>query len=165
MALVVETGTGSATAESYASVSQADTRLAAHGNTLWATMSEAEREQALRRATTFMEQAFRQRWRGTRLTRVQALSWPRYGVCVDGFDVPSTTVPGEVVNACIDLAFKAAGGDLAPDTARVAIREKVGPLETEYSPYSAQQPGYVAIERTLAPMLKGGAGMASLVRV
>lgn len=164
MALVVETGSGSATAESYASVSQADTRLASLGNTLWATMSEAEREQALRRATVFMEQAFRQRWRGTRTLRAQALSWPRYGATVDGFDVSSTTVPADVANACIDLAFKAAAADLAPDTTRLAIREKVGPIEAEYSPYQPQQAVYVAIERALSPYLKGGAAMASLVR-
>lgn len=164
MALLVETGSGSASAESYASVSQADVRLAALGNTLWATMSEAEKEQALRRSTTFMEQAYRLRWKGTRLTRAQALSWPRYGVIADTYCIESTLVPGDVVNACIDLAFKAAGGDLAPDKTRVAIREKVGPIETEYSPYSPQLAEYVAIERTLSPYLKGGAGMASLVR-
>lgn len=164
MTLVVESGSGSATAESYATVAQADTRLAGFGDTLWPTMSEAEKEQALRRATAFMEQSYRQAWRGTRLLRAQALSWPRYSVCVDGFSVESSIVPAEVIAACIDLAFKAAFGELAPDLERAIIREKVGPLETEYSAHSPQAKRYVAISGTLAPYLKGSPSMVALVR-
>ncbi len=155
MSLIVETGTGSSTAESYASVAQADTRLANLGMTTWASGTvTAEREQALRRATAYMEQAYRNRWKGTRLLRVQALSWPRYGVCADGYPVDSTVVPDAVVNACIDLAFKAAAGDLNPDLTKTIVREKVGPLETEYSPHSPDATRYRSIDQALEPYLK-----------
>lgn len=164
MTLVVETGTGLSTAESFATVAQADTRLSGFGDTLWPTMSEAEKEQALRRATAFMEQQYRQAWRGTRLLRAQALSWPRYGVCVDGFTVESSVVPAEVIAACIDLAYKAAFGELSPDLERAVIREKVGPLETEYSAHSPQSKRFVAIAGALAPYLKGSPSMVALVR-
>lgn len=163
MALEVETGTGSASAESYASVTQADTRLAALGMTNWATLEVAEKEQALRRATQFMEQRYRDKWKGTRLYRAQALSWPRYGACVDGFDIESTIVPAEVANACIDLAFKAAAGDLNADVTRAVIREKVGPLETEYAEHSPQSVRYVSIDQALASFLRGG-GSVRLIR-
>ena len=164
MALVTEDGTGLSTAESFASVSQADTRLAALGYTNWANLTTTEREQALRRATAYMEQSYRSRWKGTRLLRAQALSWPRYGVISDTFYVESTIVPAEVVNTCIDLAFKAAAGDLSPDLSRATIREKVGPLETEYSPHSPQAVRYISADNALAPFLKGGPGMVTLVR-
>jgi hypothetical protein len=163
MTLVVEDGSGISTAESYISVAAAGTRHTNLGNTAW-TGTDAAKESALRRATAHMEQAYRTRWKGTRLTRAQALSWPRYGAIADGWDVPSTEVPTDVANACADLALKALADELAPDVTRVAIREKVGPLEREYSPYSPQSPQYRAVDLALAPYLFGGASTSRLVR-
>ena len=62
MSLIVEDGTGMETAESYASVAQADARLAALGMTNWATLTTTEKEQALRRATVAMARAGRMPW-------------------------------------------------------------------------------------------------------
>lgn len=164
MALIIEDGTGRVDAESYISVAGADTRLAALGLTNWEDLTTPEKEQALRRATVHMVQAYRSRWKGARMTRDQALDWPRYGACVDGWEVPTTIVPAQVAQACADLAFKAAAGDLAPDIERAIIREKVGPLETEYSAYSPQATRYRAIDMLLAPFLTGASAMARLVR-
>lgn len=160
MALTVETGTGSSASESYASVAQADTRLAALGMTNWASSTTTtEREQALRRATAYMEQAYAERWKGTRLLRDQALSWPRYGATANGYDVGSTTVPTPIVNACIDLAFKAAAGDLNPDLTKSVVREKVGPLETEYAPGATDAVRYRSVDQSLQPYLKAAFGL------
>lgn len=158
MALIVEDGTGMSTAESFASVAAADTRLAALGNTNWANLTTTEKEQALRRATAYMEQAYRLRWQGMRATSAQALSWPRSWVSVDGYAVAADTVPADIANACIDLAFKAAAGDLNADLERPVIREKVGPIETEYAAYGPERTRYPAIDMMLAPYLgRGGA--------
>jgi hypothetical protein len=164
MTLIVEDGTGLSTAESYISVADADARMAALGMTNWNDLTAAEKEQALRRATTYMTQAYRKRWRGARLYRAQALDWPRYGATVDGYDIPSTEVPREIANACADLAFRAASGELAPDTGRAIIREKVGPLETEYDRNSPQGTRYRSVDMILAPFLKGSSAMVGLVR-
>jgi hypothetical protein len=164
MSLVVENGTGLSAAESYISVAGADARMAGLGNTNWSDLTETEKEQALRRATVYMEQAYRADWLGTRLLREQSLSWPRYGAVVDGWAIESTLVPTEVANACADLAFKAAGGDLNEDVTRAIIREKVGPLETEYSAFSPQSVRYRSIDMALAPFLRGGSMNARLVR-
>lgn len=163
MSLVVETGEGLSTAESYISVADADARHTAFGNTAW-TGATGVKEAALRRATAYIEQAYRDRWKGTRLYRAQALSWPRYGACVDGFDLPSTALPAEVANACADLAVKALDGELNADLTRAVIREKVGPLETEYSAYGPESTRYRSIDMELAPFLKGGGVNARLVR-
>jgi len=163
MTLVVESGSGLVNAESYASVADTDARHTALGNTAW-TGTEATKEAALRRATEYMEQAYRTRWKGTRLTRAQALSWPRYGACVDGWDIPSTEIPADVVSACIDLALRALAGELNPDLERAVIREKVGPLETEYSAHSPQSPRYRAADMALSAYLKGGGVMTTLCR-
>jgi len=165
VALVVEDGTGLATAESYISVADADTRRTNLGaDATWTAATTAEKEEALRAATEYMEGSFRQSWKGTKLTRDQALSWPRYGATVDGYTVDSDVVPGEVANACADLALKSLGEDLTPDLERAVIREKVGPLETEYDRASPQAKRFRAVANMLAPFLKGSSAMATLVR-
>jgi hypothetical protein len=146
MSLIAETGAGLSNANSYATAADADTRLADRGITNWAgDLSPSEKEQALIRATDFLEQTYRGRWQGNRQYLAQSLSWPRWGVWVDGYPVTVNTVPNDVKNACIDLAFKAAAGELAPDLTRGVVREKVGPIETEYDRYSPQSPRYQAV--------------------
>lgn len=165
MPLIVEDGSGRADSESYISVAAADTRHANLGNTNWTTLTTVEKEQALRRAALYMEQAYRDRWQGYRQTTTQALSWPRNSVVVDGFvTIDSDVVPAEVANACADLAFKAAAGDLNADLVRGVVRKKVGPLETEYDRNSPQSVRYRAIDMALAPFLKGSSAMMTLVR-
>lgn len=164
MSIVVETGSGLSNANAYVSVADADARHAAAGFTNWATLNTTEKEQAIVRATVYMEQAFRNRWKGTRLKREQALSWPRYGATVDGFDLPSNEVPADITNACADLALKAAAGDLAPDLERGLIRKKIGPIEKEWDRNSPQATRYRNVDMALAPYLKGSSSMATLVR-
>jgi hypothetical protein len=166
MALVHEDGTGKADAESFVSLADATARHTAFGNAAWAAAaSDTVREQALRKATAYMEQAYRERWSGNRHTVEQALSWPRNSVVVDGYVViDSDVVPPEVSNACADLALKALSDDLSPDLTRGVVRKKIGPLETEYDRYSPQSKRFRAVDMALAPFLKGSSAMAMLVR-
>lgn len=154
--ITVEDGTGKADAQSYISVADADTHFAARGITLWDTMLEAEKEQALTRATDYMVQVYRTRWLGERVSATQALDWPREGVEVDGFDVDEDVVPAEVELACAEMAFKAAFGELAADIERLTKREKVGPIEVEYSEHGPQFKRYRAVDNLLAPYLRAG---------
>jgi hypothetical protein len=164
VALEVEDGTGKSNSESYISVADASTRHTNLGNTAW-TGTDAVKEAALRRATIYMEQAYRQRWAGTRVTPEQALSWPRYITgLIDGHPVASNVVPADVANACADLALRAIADDLNADLERAIVREKVGPLETEYDRNSPQAKRYRAVDMALAPYLKGSSANAQLVR-
>lgn len=164
MALIVEDGTGLANAESYAAVADADTRLANLGMTDWALLVTAEKEQALRRAAAYMEQAYRERWQGYRRKIDQALSWPRWWVTVDQFPISPDIVPPVVANACIDLALKAAAGDLNADLERALVSKKTGPLEREWDRNSPEYKRYRAIDMALAPFLKGSNASVQLVR-
>jgi hypothetical protein len=165
MSLVVEDGTGLSTAESYISVTNADTRHTNRGNDTWAALTTGQKEEALRRATDYMEQAYRDRWRGYRQVTTQALSWPRNSVVVDEFVyIHTDIVPADVANACADLALKAAADDLNADLTRGVVREKVGPIETEYDRFSPQSTRFPAIDMMLAPYLTGGGANARLVR-
>jgi len=164
MALVVEDGTGLADAESYISVAAADARHAAFGNSAW-TGNDATKETALRRATAYMEQAYRDRWAGFRHTVEHALSWPRNSVVVDEFVVvDSDVVPADIANACADLALKALSSDLNADLSQRVIRKKIGPIEKEFDRYAPQSTQYRAITMALAPYLKGSSANAALVR-
>lgn len=164
MSLVVEDGTGLANAESYISVANADAYFTARGNATWAAITTtALKEEALRRATDYMVQVYRQRWQGYRMTDTQALDWPRSGVVVDAYRyVDTDEVPTEVAHACAELAVRASAGELVSDLSRVARRVKVDVIETEYEPGSLHK-SYPAVSRLLAPFLKS-AGGATLVR-
>ena len=159
MALIVETGTGSATGESFCSVSDALAYHAARGNATWATITTTQQEQALRRATDYMEAVYSQRWEGTRTTSVQALSWPRYNVFVNGFVTLSSSIPRAVINACSELALRAAAGELLSDSTQQKTRTKVDVLEVEFDKYSPQSTQYLAITALLAPYFESGSGV------
>lgn len=164
MALIVETGAGLANAESYISVADCATYHDNIGQTAWGLLTTGEKEQSLRRATIYMLQAYRNRWAGQRTRDTQALDWPRSWVIVDGYGVNADSVPQTIKNACAELAWRAASGDLNPDLERAVIRERVGPLETEYSGYSPQQIRYRAIDQMLAPFLSGGSASHRISR-
>lgn len=164
MSLNVETGTGAANSESYCSVAYATTYHANRGNSTWALLTTAQMEEALRRATDYIEQTYRLRWLGLRTSSTQALSWPRSGVYVEGYALVSDAIPIALVNACAEMALKAAAGELLPDLAQGVVREKVDALEIEYDKYSSQSPRYTAIDRLLAPFLSGSSASRTVVR-
>ncbi|OEZ50348.1 hypothetical protein JAB1_14630 [Janthinobacterium sp. MP5059B] len=166
--MLVETGAGLPDAESYASIAAADARCASLGLTAWAALADGDKEIALRKAMIFMA-TYRTRWAGRRVNQHQALDWPRYNVVVDGFIVPSTIVPADVVNACIDLAVRAGRSeDLLPDldTGSNAIKkDKTGPLETEYFQNTTDaRERFVAVDALLAPYF-GSAGGGNSIKV
>jgi hypothetical protein len=173
MALEVEDGTGKADAESYISVADASAYHEARGNTAWAGLaSDTEREQMLRRATDFMTATYRERWAGYRVSTTQALDWPRYEVPIKDVTVggqfpayyASDEVPVAVQRACAELALRAIDGDLAPDLDAPVIREKVGPIETEYAVGARQSTVFRAIEGMLAPFFATSGGMLKVSR-
>lgn len=166
MAIVVETGTGSATAESYISVADASAYFTARGVTAWAALAtDALREAALRKATEYMTAVYRSRWQGARFTETQALDWPRAGVVRDSWQVGTDEVPVEVQRATAELALRAAAGDLSPDLKQAKTSVTVGPIRTDYDRSSPQAKRYRAIDAMLAPFLKAGGGISvGLVR-
>ena len=171
MTLIVETGAGLATAESYLSAVDADAYHANFGNTTWADLDPDVKESALRRATQYLTGVYRMRWAGSRMTSAQALDWPRAFVpkrdVIGGYrSYPSyydnTSVPQEVKQACAVMALKAVQGDLAPDLERQTASEKVGSLQVDYVAGAPEYTRYRAIDLMLKPLL-GSTGIG-LVR-
>ncbi len=168
MSLIVEDGTGLATAESYISVVNATTYHSNRGNAAWAALaSDAVREQYLRQATDYMVQAYRELWKGYRLLAAQALDWPRQDVCYDELlnaYVANNVVPTEVKNACASLALTAASGALAPDLGRGVLSEQIGPISVTYDKGSAEYTRYRSIDLALGPYLRLRGASAPLIR-
>lgn len=174
MALVTETGTGSATAESFCSVADATTYHANRGNAAWALLSNAVMEQSLRKATDFMEGRYRARWKGYKNSATQALTWPRAFCYLEPFylgavgDYPflvaSNIVPNEVKNACASLALRAASATLLADQTRTKKSVTIGPITTVYDDVAGQAVVYAEIDAMLSPYLKSSGNQAVMVR-
>ena len=161
MAFVVETGAGLANANSLASVAAADAYVADRGITGWTALTNQVKEQALIRATDFLEATYRSAWRGFRNTETQALSWPRYDLYVDMFLVDSNIVPAAVVRATIEMALRAStDATLIEDQGRVITRERVDVLETEYSEFGPRNTSYTGVARLLSPYTNSSSGGA-----
>ena len=116
MALTVTPG--SATADSYATLAEANTYHTDHGTTAW-TGTDALKENALRRAVDWLDFTYRTRFSGSRADdRDQNLEWPRdnaYDIA-DVFIV-NTEIPIEIKRAQIEAALRelVAPGSLSPD--------------------------------------------------
>lgn len=171
MALIVEDGTGRPDAESYASSAEADAYHLARGNTDWAAV--ADKEAALRRATDYMTQNYRMRWKSFRVTTTQKLDWPRayvelpdapYGYGSMMAYYPNNVVPSEVKSACIELALVAAAQDLNPNLTRAAKQETIGPITVVYDDSSPEYARFRRVDQLLLPMLAQSGGMMRLQR-
>lgn len=166
MPFVVETGSGSATANSYASVADADAYVALRQITGWDNLQDHHKEAALVKATDYIEATYRDAWQGYRVSSTQALSWPRSGVVVDTFPIAANVVPSAVLNACIEMALRSADGTvLIEDQGQLVIREKVDVIETEYATYSDPAQRYPFVSKMLAPYLLSASGDSGFMQV
>lgn len=116
---------GASNADSFASVAEADSYFSSRGVATWVGTT-SDKEIALRRATDYFENQYRNRWIGARATQAQALSWPRlagnfrYGRVdvlydIDGFPIASNIVPDQVKRATFEAALLVLTGiDLQP---------------------------------------------------
>jgi hypothetical protein len=155
MAFVVETGAGLQNSNSYASVAAADDYVAERGIAGWSGLDTSAKQQALIKATDYLEATYRDAWKGDRVTQTQALSWPRISAYVDRFLLDSNIVPQPVIKACIEMALRAAAGEtLIADQGQRVKREKVDVIEIEYQDYSDPAQRYPFVNKMLAAYLK-----------
>lgn len=159
MALIVEDGTGSSTAQSYVSEEEVRAYAEARGVTL--PDGDEAISPMLISAVDYIE-AQRARFQGTK-TRpgIQALQWPRTGVTLDcSYLLPDDVIPVELKNAQMALALEVfAGNPLMPSSnGRVVKREKVDVIEREFMTASdlgldgLSTPSFPAVDALLAPL-------------
>lgn len=165
MALIVETGAGLSNAQTYATVTQLKAFAAARGLSVPSAQSECE--VLLVKAADAMRGLA---YKGDRVSRSQAMDFPRSGVCIDGFSYASTEIPIEVVHGQCALAIEAQTTDLLPTAAASAygpvIQETVGPVSTTYaeSGVSRSTPLVQKARIFLAKALSHGGNTMAIIR-
>lgn len=163
MSLIVEDGTGVNNADAYISLAECDAYHVNLGNSDWEIDAEdsanvAKRENAIKKATAFIDARYGGRFKGVRSTAEQTLLFPRYGISDnDGYVLEN--VPTAVKRATCEAALKLfLGADLMPDLDRggKVISETVGPISTTYLSGAPAGTKYEMIENLLRGCLNGG---------
>jgi len=134
MALIVEDGTGKSDAESYASVADFKTYCykVGHG---YVGNTDTEIEQALRRATRWLDARYGARFLGLWTFTAQRLEWPRAYVLYRDTSISSDVVPAQVVAATCEATVRelASPHSLSEDESATRVkRDRVGDVETEF---------------------------------
>ena len=143
MAFVVEDGTAKSDANSYISLSYAETYHDDRGNTAWASATSATQQAACIKATDYIEANFTFVTGGV-VSYEQSLQWPRWGAEDRNGNAFSTNeVPGVVKQATAILALEVVDGtDILAKIDRKTKREKAGSVEVEYADSSAARSIY-----------------------
>ncbi len=165
MALIIENGSIVANADSYATVAQLRTFATKRGATV--PTPDPDCEKILIKAMDYLA-TLEDSYKGARVSASQALSWPRTGVYINGFEFSASAIPQQLIDAQCSLAILAQTVDLLP-TGTVAergavIRQKVGPIERAFAEPSSYRstPALRAANPFLGPLLKGGAGSGAV---
>jgi len=156
--ITVETGTGSASSNSYISAADFETYASDRDITL-----NGDSAVLLITAMDYIEQ---QPFKGLKGTDAQALQWPRYGMSIDGYYVDNDEIPQLLKDALCEVAIGVDAGNnplLTED--RATKKEKVGEIEVEYMDGARNSTYLKAAENKLQKLLKAGSGGFSAVAI
>ncbi|MBX5238628.1 DnaT-like ssDNA-binding protein [Rhizobium sp. NLR22b] len=183
--MALDSTVGGANADSYASLAEFKAYADAIGFTYTSVYTDDVIEIAMRKATQYLDRAYRGKWKGFRSDRDQALAWPRMStqnlpvnyltpsfttgvIDEDGYEIPSNTIPKQVKEAEYEATIISLGGsDLLPPYPRGnAIKRKkvkAGPVETEteYMDSASARDRYLKIEGLLYGLTTGQPGATS----
>lgn len=157
--IVVETGSGSVSSNSYVSAANLTTYATDRGITLTGTP-----EVLLIKAMDYIESL---PFAGYKNTQAQALQWPRSAVIIDGFYHPINTIPQLLIDALCELVIGIDGGtNPLSNQGRQTTREKIGEIEIEYTPGSRAQTYLTAAHSKISKLIKplGGGMFARVTR-
>lgn len=174
-ALVVETGAGLTDANSFTSVADADSYFLHLDNPeVWTSASTAEKEAALRQATTYLQDKYGGSWRGSQSSSTQALAWPRGGVtdANTGFGYDSDEMPRGLRDATAEVSLRRLQGvSLRPDIGAgtdgiSASSISIGPISINdtFAGTQASYPRFPEVESKVRPLLSSTPG-GVIVRV
>ncbi len=121
--IVAEDGSADPDANSYVTEVEADSYHEQRGNVYWNLLDTDQRRTCLIRATDFIDKRFGQRFRGYRMQKDQALSWPRLSA-FDDDEYSIDGVPAKLKKATAEYALRAAIYNvLAPDPNRAVVSQ------------------------------------------
>lgn len=155
MALIIEDGSGVPGANSYNSVTEIRTYASARGIML--PTADEDVEVLAVQATDYLE-TFRNDYQGKKTEVTQDLQFPRTGVVIEDYDVPSNEILKLLKQAHAQAASEAYEQDLLPNKAQVAKKEKVDVIEVEYQESSTSIVGFPKVDALLEPLFKSSSG-------
>lgn len=132
MAIIVEDGSIVANANSYVTRAELIAFAADRGVTV---TDDATADGYLINATDYLE-SYAERFKGSRVSRDQSLSWPRSGVVIDGFEWAETEIPRqlELAQMLVALDIRSGVDPLNPAASLPVIKERVeGAVEVQYA--------------------------------
>ncbi len=167
MPLLVEDGSIVAGANSFVTIAELDTYLANRGDTSLSTKTDQEKEVLLYKAIEYLLNV-ESKFKGVRVSSEQVLMFPRSGVTLFGFTVESDIIPDQIKNAQMQLASELNAQNLLANTTpdKRIIKEKLGPIETEYSEHGFQEGSTipVLVNTFLQPLFNSSGQSISLIR-
>lgn len=183
--MALDSTVGGSSADSYGDLDGFKAYADAIGFVYTSVYTDDAIETAMRKATMYLDRAYRGKWKGFRTDRDQALAWPRSSsqdlpvnfltpsfttgvIDEDGYEIPSNTVPERVKKAQYEATILSLQGtDLLPTYARGndirRKRVKAGPVEseTEYNSSASARDRYLAIEGLLYGLVTGQPGQSA----
>ena len=161
--MALDATVGSASADSYGTLAEAEAYFAARDGA-WAGEDTAK-EMALRKAASFLDNAYRGKWKGQKATGLQALAWPRgWVVDSDGYAVAADEIPVAIKNAQFEAAKLIASGTALETTIGRAVKsEKVGSLAVVYMDSAAMQEQHPQVTNWLSDLVTGNATFGASV--
>jgi hypothetical protein len=162
--MALDTTIGGTASDSYGTLAFYTTYALAMGWTLADT--DALNEINLRKATTYLDRKYT--FIGLQQYQYQAISWPRLvSDLVNDWPINPDTVPLDIVHAQFEVAYILQGG-LDPfatiETSGTSESIKVGPITIAGDTLPTSTPRIVAVEGLLCGYIRGGVGMARMVR-
>lgn len=153
--MIVEDGTGLTDSNSYVSVVFADDYFSSRGITEWATLTAQVKEQALIRATDYIDNVFQ--WYGKKLKSEQSLRFPRVNLKdYEGNDV--TGIPTCLKQAVCDASLLTANGSELFHTANEngdIVSESIGQLSFTYSKNNSEKVTSISLNDSINTKLRG----------
>jgi hypothetical protein len=142
MPLIVEDGTGVATANSYVTLEEADTYFETHPYYAdnWAGLGTPDKENLLTAASLQLDGLIN--WRGFISSDTQGLGWPRTGVIDnEGRVIADNIVPRPVKIATFEMAMFASRGDPFAASASAGVeRLKIDVIELQFASSTVTAP-------------------------
>lgn len=171
--LIVEDGTGLTDADAYIPIEFADQYFLNRGNAAWAAATDDQKQAAIREATQYIDSTYRFRGfivnYGLSETPEQALSFPRWGLTLNGRSQNEIWPVTRLAQATAEAAVRALSGTLIVDTDdQREDSVTIGPISVKYAnSVQAGQPRFQVIDALLGPFVKNrisGGGSARLQR-
>lgn len=162
ISIVVEDGAIITDANSYVTVAE----LEAYASKRLKVLPDSADEKAvlLIKAADYLETKS-EAYKGSKVSALQELAWPRYPVEIEGFSIASNEIPTALKKAQLIAALLTNDGfDLMPNlqASDIVTEERIGPITTKYAdPLRVGiDPKPTELESVIAPLLSVSSGFA-----